>query len=64
MKAEELRRLSDEDLLRELENAKKELMNLRFKLTIRQLVNINEIRMTRKKIARIKTILRERGIKV
>ncbi len=64
MKAEELRRLSNEELLRELESLKKKLFELRIKFAIKQLVNTNEIKMTRKDIARIKTILRERGIKV
>ena len=65
MKVDEFRALSPEDLAKQLEEAHQELFNLRFRLTTRQLVNHRELPMVKKKIARLKTILRERelGIK-
>ena len=62
MKTEEIRALSSEELLRQLETARKELFDLRFRLATRQLVNHREIRRVKKEIARLKTIMREREL--
>ncbi len=61
-KAEELRVLSDLDLRAELEATHKELFNTRFRLATRQLANSWQMVNARKKIARIKTVLREREL--
>ncbi|MSQ27546.1 MAG: 50S ribosomal protein L29 [Dehalococcoidia bacterium] len=61
-KAEELRVLSDVDLKAELEATHKELFITRFRLATRQLANSWQMVIARKKIARIKTILREREL--
>lgn len=65
MKVEEIRALSSEELTKQLEAAHQELFNLRFRLATKQLVNHREIPRVKKKIARLKTIMRERelGIK-
>lgn len=65
MKVDEIRALSDEELVKQLEAAHQELFNLRFRLATKQLVNHREIPRVKKKIARLKTMLRERelGIK-
>lgn len=57
-----LRGLSDEDLARSLEEAKRNLMNLRFKLATRQGVTGNELKTNKKQVAQIMTIKREREI--
>ncbi|HDM70317.1 MAG: 50S ribosomal protein L29 [Thermotoga sp.] len=62
MKASELRALSDQELLEKLEDTKRELMNLRFQAAIGQLDNTAKIKMIKKDIARIKTILVERKL--
>lgn len=62
MKASEIRALSDEELLKQLEEAHEELFNLRFRLATRQLGNHREIPRVKKKISRLKTILREREL--
>ena len=59
---DDIRLMNDEDLSDEFESTQKELMNLRFRLATMQLVNVNEIRLAKKKIARIKTVIREREI--
>jgi large subunit ribosomal protein L29 len=59
LRIQEIRNLTPEQLRKELENAQRELMNLRFRLATRQLANVSELRKVRKKIARIKTVLRE-----
>ena len=62
MKVDEFRALSSEDVAKQLEEAHQELFNLRFRLTTRQLVNHREVRMVKKKIARLKTIIKEREL--
>lgn len=62
MKASEIRALHNEELLSKLEEAHEELFNLRFRLATRQLGNHREIPAVKSRIARIKTILREREL--
>ncbi len=62
MKAEEIRQLGNEELQKQLDEAHRELFNLRFRLATRQLVNHREIRKVKKNIARIMTIMREREL--
>jgi len=62
LKVEEIRALSDEELKKQLESAYEALFNCRLHLATRQLTNHREIPMVRKKIARIKSILREREL--
>lgn len=62
MKVEEIRALSNEELTKQLEAAHQELFNLRFRLATKQLVNHREIPRVKKKIARLKTIMREREL--
>ena len=62
MKVEEIRALSDEELAKQLDAAHKELFDLRFRLATKQLVNHRQIRETKKRIARLKTIMKEREL--
>lgn len=62
MKVDELRAFTNEEILKKLEEAHQELFNLRFRLATRQLTNHREIRQVKRKIARTKTILREREL--
>jgi large subunit ribosomal protein L29 len=59
---EEVRALSDKELDKQLEEAHQELFNLRFRLATKQLVNHREIPRVKKRIAQIKTIMREREL--
>jgi large subunit ribosomal protein L29 len=61
-KAVTLRTLSDDQLLDELDSAKKELFNLRFAFATGQLDNSAQVAATKRDIARIHTVLREREI--
>jgi large subunit ribosomal protein L29 len=45
-----------------LEEAQRELFNLRFRLATKQLTNHREVRRAKRRIARIKTVLREREL--
>jgi large subunit ribosomal protein L29 len=58
--AEDLRVMSDDELAKQVEEAHRELFNLRFRLATKQLANHREVRVVKKRIARLKTIMRER----
>ncbi len=62
MEIDDLRALVDEDLATELEEAHRELMNLRFRVATMQLANVTQVKRVRKRIARINTIMTEREL--
>ncbi|MDO5028532.1 MAG: 50S ribosomal protein L29 [Bacillota bacterium] len=62
MKTNEIRKLSQEDLEKKALELKTELFNLRFQLATGQLDNPSYIKIVKKDIARVKTILREREL--
>ena len=62
MKASELRELSLEELEHKLEDLTQEFFNLRFQHATDQLENPMRLRQTKKDVARVTTILRERRI--
>ncbi|MBI4334459.1 MAG: 50S ribosomal protein L29 [Chloroflexi bacterium] len=53
-----------DDLQKQLEESRQALFNLRFRLATKQLVNNRELPKTKKKIARILTLLREKELVV
>lgn len=61
MVASELRDLTDEELQQELERALKEQFNMRFQRATDQLPQTHLMTESRREIARIKTIIRERS---
>lgn len=63
MKAFELRGLSDTELTKRIQEEEESLANLRFQKVISQLENPMKLRLTRRDIARMKSILRERQLK-
>jgi large subunit ribosomal protein L29 len=62
VKVEEIRALSTEELAKQLEEAHQELFNLRFRLATKQLVNHRELPRVKKRIAQLKTIMKEREL--
>ena len=62
MKASELAELNDEELAKELRDAKEELFNLRFQNVTGQLDNPHRLREVRKDIARVLTVMRQREL--
>ena len=62
MEIDDIRALTDQELEEELASTQRELMNLRFRVATMQLANVNEIKKARKRIARIKTVMREREL--
>jgi large subunit ribosomal protein L29 len=63
MKIFEIRELSTEDLKKRLQEQYESLENLRFQKTVGQLENFKSINNTKKLIARINTVLKERESK-
>ena len=63
MKAREFREMQNEELNVKLTELKQELFNLRFNHATGQLTNPMQIHNSKKDIARIKTILKERELK-
>jgi large subunit ribosomal protein L29 len=63
MKASKLHEMSSDELTLKLKDLKQELFNLRFQSATGQLGNVMVINSTKKDIARVKTILRERELK-
>ncbi len=63
MKTEEIRSKTEEELAQELVNLHREQFNLRMQKTTGQLSKPDQLQKNRKTIARINTILREKGVK-
>ena len=64
MKANEIRKMSSEELNNKVNELKNELFNLRCRLATGQLDNPSSIKSVKRDIARVKTIIRERELEV
>jgi large subunit ribosomal protein L29 len=62
LKIKEVRALDGAELTKQLEAAHKELLDLRFQMVTKQLVNHRRLMQTRRKIAQMNTILREKAL--
>lgn len=60
MKPEEIRKLSIEEIQAKLLDTREELLRLRFQHTLGQLQDTSRLRLLRRDIARLETILREK----
>ena len=60
MKADEIRKMSTDDILKQMDETREELMNLRFQQATGELVDFTRLRITRRLVARLQTILNER----
>ena len=58
MKKSDIKKLTKKEILKNLENFKKDLFNLRFQKNNGQLKNPAKFKETRKNIARLKTIMK------
>lgn len=64
MKMEEIRLLSVEELEAKLADTRHELMNLRFQTVTGQLTDTSRLKATRRQIARMETVIRERELEI
>ena len=62
MKAEEIRILSDGEIKKKIDEGDLKLVNLSIRVASRQLVNHSELKKTRRDLARLQTILKEREL--
>ena len=62
MTNEEIRKLSNEQLIKKIDESKEELFNLRLSQASGSLEKPSRIRELRKLVARMKTVLREREL--
>jgi large subunit ribosomal protein L29 len=60
MKPAEIREMSTEEIIETLDETREELMKFRFQQATGELVDYNQLRYTRRLIARLQTILNER----
>lgn len=60
MKAEEVRALSNDEIRSRVDEAREEIMNLRFQQATGELVDYTRLKYTRRDVARMLTILKER----
>lgn len=64
VKARALRELTDQELRRRLEELQQEAFQLRMQIAAGKAQNPSRLREVRRAIARVKTVLGERGIRV
>lgn len=62
MEISEIRALSDDEIMARLLDHREELMNFRFQQATGELTDHNRIRYTRRTVARLLTVLREREL--
>ena len=60
MKKQEIKKLSKDEMIKNIDKLKKDLFNFRFQKINSQVNNPAKINETRKTIARLKTILKEK----
>ncbi len=63
-KTEEIRKLSDAELAKELEEAHRRLFSVRLQVETRQMANHRELPRLRRQVARLKTIQRQRELAI
>lgn len=64
MKIYEIREMTNEELIKRIEEEGNNLVDLRFQNELKSLTNTAKLTQTRKDIAKMKTILRERELEV
>ena len=63
MKASELRAKNNDELSKELHDLLKAQFGLRMQLATQQLTNTSQMKKVRRDIARVRTVLKEKGTK-
>lgn len=62
MKKDDIRNLSSDEIRARIEDTREEYMNLRFQMAVGGLTDYTRLRYTRRSIARMLTVLREREL--
>ena len=61
MKKQEIKKLSKDEILKNIDKSKKDLFNFRFQKINSQVTNPSKINETKKTIARLKTLVRSKN---
>ncbi|OGU75046.1 MAG: 50S ribosomal protein L29 [Ignavibacteria bacterium RBG_16_34_14] len=62
MKIHEIREMKDDELVKRIEEEEKNLVDLRFSHQLKQLTNTAKLKIAKKDIAKMKTVLKEREL--
>ena len=62
MQIDDVRKLTDEELQKYLGDSRRSLMNLRFRKATMQLTNVMEIKLVKRDIAKMLTVIKQRQI--
>jgi len=62
MKIYEIKEMKDEELIKRIEEEEKNLIDLRFSHQLKQLTNTAKLKLIKKDVARMKTILKNREL--
>lgn len=62
MKIYEIREMSNEEIIKRIEEEEHNLVDLRFQHELKNLTNTAKLKMVRRDIAKMKTVLKEREI--
>lgn len=63
MKMYEITEMNDEEIIKRIEEEENNLIDLRFQHELKNLTNTAKLKSTRKDIARLKTVIKERQLK-
>ncbi len=61
MKIHEIREMKTEEIIRQIEEEERNLVDLRFAHQVKELTNTAKLNLLKKDIARMKTVLKERA---
>ena len=62
MKIHEIREMKDDELVKRIDEEEKNLVDLRFSHQLKQLTNTAKLKIARKDIAKMKSVLKEREL--
>jgi len=62
VKASEIREMTDEELVSQEQDLGRALLNLKIQFSTGQLTNTSQLKLTKRDLARVKTVLRERRL--
>lgn len=64
MRAQELRDMSNDELIDQTKSLKESIFRLRFKVSLGEMSALSNYRQAKKDLARVKTVMRERELKM
>jgi len=62
MKIYEIREMNNEEILKRIEEEEKSMVDLRFQHEMKNLTNTSKLKLAKKDVAKMKTVLQERNL--